>query len=99
MSRYVRPAGIQRSDKITFTFDGVPVIGHQGESVAAALAAADIGLLRHNRFDGSPRGAFCLMGVCQECVVELDGRRVEACRTALTEGMAIHSLRRNQGPS
>jgi D-hydroxyproline dehydrogenase subunit gamma len=97
MTAYVRPAGVKRSDTITFTFDGVPVVGHQGESVVAALAAADVGLLRHNRFDGTPRGAFCLMGVCQECVVELDGKRVEACRTAVTEGMAIRSLR-NLGP-
>ena len=65
----------------------------EGESVAAALLAAGILHLRSSPRQGEPRGMFCAMGVCQECLVEVDGRAVPACMTPVREGMSIR-LRR-----
>jgi predicted molibdopterin-dependent oxidoreductase YjgC len=39
--------------------------------------------------DGSSRGLFCAMGACQECVVEVDGSLMEACRTPVRDGMVV----------
>jgi len=77
---------------VTFSFDGVPVTGFAGEMVAAALLGAGIRALGRNPVDGAPRGLFCAMGVCQECVVLVDGTAVEACRTPVREGMVVRRV-------
>ncbi len=86
-------AGVERSAKVTFTFDGAPVTAHAGETVAAALLTIGVRVLRTSARDGAPRGAFCLMGLCQECVVEIDGRVTESCRTLVSEGLRVVSRR------
>jgi predicted molibdopterin-dependent oxidoreductase YjgC len=54
------------------------------------LAAA--GRLRTLEFNGEDRAGFCLMGACQDCWVRLgDGRRVRACTTRVSDGMAIET--------
>jgi predicted molibdopterin-dependent oxidoreductase YjgC len=85
---------IQRAAKVRFTFDGVPVTAHAGETVAVALLRAGQVHLRDAPEDGAARGAFCLMGLCQECAVRVDGKIVESCRQPVTEGLAVQSLRR-----
>jgi len=61
------------SETITITFDGRPLEARRGESLAAALTAHGVRVLRTTR-TRSPRGLFCGMGVCQDCLVEVDGR-------------------------
>ena len=91
----VRVAGIridgtvERPTRVRLVVDGAVLEAFAGESVAAALLAAGIRTLRHSPREAAPRGMFCLMGVCQECVVEIDGRRVESCRIAVREGMEV----------
>ncbi len=68
--------------------DGTPVAAAPGQSVAAALMGAGIVHLRDSP-RGAPRGAFCLVGACQECLVEVDGDRALACRTAARLGQVI----------
>ena len=41
---------------------------------------------------GSPRGAFCMMGVCQECLVRIDGVLRQACLTPVEDGMRVESV-------
>ncbi len=60
-----------------------------GETLAAALLASGIRGFGRNPADGSSRGLFCAMGACQECVVNVDGSLVEACRTSVRDGMAV----------
>jgi aerobic-type carbon monoxide dehydrogenase small subunit (CoxS/CutS family) len=60
-----------------------------GRSVAAALLAVGIRKLRESPRAGGPRGAFCMMGVCQECVVRIDGHLRQACMVPVTPGLAI----------
>lgn len=74
---------------VMLIFDDRPVMAELGETLAAALLAAGIRDLGTNPEDGSPRGMFCAMGVCQECVVLVDGVRVEACRTLVRDGMVV----------
>lgn len=78
---------------VSFCFDGEMLTASEGETLAAALYAQGRRTLRISRDDGGPRGAFCFMGVCQECVVSIDGRLTEACRTQVHEGLIVESVR------
>ena len=80
--------------RVTVTIDGVPCEARAGESVAATLLAAGRLDCRTAATSGAPRGPFCLMGACQECLVEVDGRpNQEACRTPVVAGMRIVTQR------
>ena len=74
---------------IAFQVDGRTVRAPAGLTLAAALLENGIRALRRSPVDGAPRGAFCHMGVCQECVVSVDGRRVRACCVTVRPGMAV----------
>jgi glycine/D-amino acid oxidase-like deaminating enzyme len=83
----IRPVG--RS--ISFRFDGQPIEALDGETVAAALSAAGITALRRTA-SGAPRGVFCGMGACWDCVVTVDGRIGQrACLTRARDGMTVLS--------
>ena len=84
--------GVARGARVRFHFDGRPIDAHDGESVAAALLAAGVRALRRAPVDGGARGAFCLIGLCQECLVEIAGERVEACRAAVCEGLNVRRI-------
>jgi predicted molibdopterin-dependent oxidoreductase YjgC len=65
-----------------------------GISVAAALALT--GESHHPpAVNGEPRAPFCGMGICQECRVTVDGRRVLACQTLCRAGMQIERSHAN----
>ena len=83
----------ERRPDVTFRFEGVAVQAPEGESLAAALLASGIATLRLGPGDGGGRGAFCFMGLCQECIVEVDGERVEACRTPVAAGLTVSRVR------
>src|SRR5882672_11988131 len=82
----MRPAGVVR-----IRFDGSELLALPGETIAAALAAADIVAVRQAR-SGAPRGPFCGMGVCFDCLVTVDGRPSQrACLTKIEAGMDVRS--------
>lgn len=85
----MRGAGTARGAPVRFFFDGRPIDAHAGESVASALLAAGIRALRASPRAGQPRGAFCWMGLCQECTVVADGVRRPACRLDVRAGMRV----------
>jgi predicted molibdopterin-dependent oxidoreductase YjgC len=61
-----------------------------GLSVAAALLASGYASTRHTPVTGSPRGPWCLMGTCFDCLVAVDGvPDTQACATTVREGMRI----------
>lgn len=87
----MRPAGAP----VRLSFDGREIEALEGETIAAALAASDIVAVRQAR-SGAPRGPFCGMGVCFDCLVEVDGvPNTRACVTWVREGMRID---RQDGP-
>jgi len=74
---------------VTVEVDGEPVSAFAGESVATVLLALDRRTFRHTE-QGAPRGLFCGMGVCFDCLVTVDGvENVRACLTPVAEGMVI----------
>lgn len=72
-------------------WQGRPVAFRPGESVASALARAGITRLGTTP-GGLARGVFCGIGQCQNCLVMLDGRPVEACLTPCRSGMRLAPL-------
>ncbi|MEU9981680.1 (2Fe-2S)-binding protein [Streptomyces sp. NPDC050856] len=58
----------------TLTFDGRALTALPGQTIAAALWAAGVLAWRTTRHGGAPRGAFCGMGVCHDCLVTVNGR-------------------------
>ncbi len=83
---------VQRTEKISFQFDGIEVGAFEGETIAAALLRARITHLRDAPNSKKPRGMFCVMGVCQECVVIVDGKIVEACRSKASDGLIVNRV-------
>ena len=79
----------KRPAAVTITVDGRPLSAYPGESLAAALLAAGIFTLRYSPREKQPRGAFCFMGVCQECLLQIDNKRVLACQTVVEPDMII----------
>jgi thioredoxin reductase len=76
-------------EPVSFTCDGVTVKGLAGETVAASLTAAGLGVFHPNGC-ATPRGVFCGMGVCRECLVSVDSQpNQRACMTRLEGGMQI----------
>jgi predicted molibdopterin-dependent oxidoreductase YjgC len=72
------------------TFDGRPVPTVAGESVGAALTNAGIRSWRTTRKGGRPRGLFCGIGVCYDCLLTVDGHRNQrACLTPVAPGMRL----------
>jgi len=79
------------NDIITFMYDENTLSCHQGDTIASALLASGESEFSASRVDGSPRGLFCGMGLCQECIVYIDGIACEACRTVVEHGMKVTS--------
>jgi len=81
--------GLERGARVVVTLDGRPVIAYEGESVAALLLAEGITATRVTR-DGEPRGVYCGMGVCFDCLVVVDGvPNTRACMTWVRDGMRV----------
>lgn len=82
-----RPTGRQ----IRAYFDGNDLAGTAGCSVAAALIASGRQAWRTSE-SGSGRGLFCGIGICFDCIVEIDGESGQrACMIPLQDGMDIRS--------
>ncbi|HEY4276836.1 MAG TPA: (2Fe-2S)-binding protein [Conexibacter sp.] len=84
-------SAISRGPQVTLTVDGRPVRAHAGESVVAVLLAEGHAATRTTP-RGEPRGLYCGMGVCFECLVVVDGiPNTRACMTWAREGMRVES--------
>ena len=79
----------RRGAAVALLLDGVPVTAAAGEMLAAAMMAAGCLRLRDSPRAGGPRGAFCLIGICQECLVRVDGITRQACQVAVRDGMVV----------
>lgn len=81
--------GLERGAEVVLTLDGRPVTAYEGESVAALLLAEGITATRVTS-GGEPRGVYCGMGVCFDCLVVVDGvPNTRACVTWVREGMTV----------
>ena len=63
-----------------------------GDTVAAALLANGVEACRQTLVSGAPRGPYCMMGVCFECLVVIDGiGNRQGCLVPLAQGMRIET--------
>ncbi len=85
-----RIKNIERGTPITIMVNGSPVEAYPGESIAVALMAAGRRTFRHTLTGNAPRGLFCGMGICFDCLVTVDGvPNVRSCVTEVQEGCVI----------
>lgn len=77
--------------EIVIEFDGHQIQVPNDVNLAAALLDAGIASTRKTPVSGAPRGAYCMMGVCFECLVEIDGVSRQACQIRTEPGMKIRT--------
>jgi len=79
-----------KPELITITFDGKALTVPAGISVAAALLVGGVHEFRSSVVGQVPRAPFCMMGVCFECLVEIDGVPArQSCLVPVRDGMVV----------
>ncbi|NQW09918.1 MAG: (2Fe-2S)-binding protein [Alphaproteobacteria bacterium] len=92
--RFDRLPEIRPVPRVTLSIDDEPVEARLGDTVTTALLAADAGATRQTPVSGAGRAAYCLMGVCFECLVEIDGvPNRQACLVSVSDGMVVRRQR------
>ena len=82
----------EKGRKVTFTYNDRQVEGYEGEPIAAALKAAGLMVHRYTKKEHKPRGIFCAIGRCTDCVMVVDGKpNIRTCVTPLKEGMKVQT--------
>ena len=80
--------------EIGFDFEGREVTAREGESVAAALLAAGLRGFRATPVSGAARAPWCMMGICFDCLMEIDGMASrQACMVTVRQGMRVRRQR------
>ena len=80
----VRPATVE------VLVEGTPVLVPEGATAAAAVLLSGLPAIRETPVTGSPRLPLCLMGVCFDCLAEIDGvPNRQACMVTVKPGMRI----------
>ena len=77
---------------VTLKVDGKPIRARTGDTVAAAMLAAGLDHCRTTPVTGAARAPYCLMGVCFDCLVTIDGvGSRQGCLVPVREGMAVET--------
>jgi sarcosine oxidase subunit alpha len=85
-----RESIVTRGAPIDLVVDGEVVHAYLGETIAGALVAAGHRVFRHAPRTGAPRGVYCGIGACFECVVTVEGMgQVRSCMVAVQPGMRV----------
>lgn len=78
--------------RIVFSLDGKPIEAFEGEPIATALMAAGHRVLRYTNKHGDPRGIFCALGRCTDCMMTVDGQpNIRTCITPVRNGMSVET--------
>ena len=80
---------LESRPRVRVWFHGAPLELPEGANLAAALLAAGVEVFRHTPVSGAPRGPFCMMGACFDCLVEVDGTVRQACMLEVTAGLRV----------
>lgn len=85
---------LEKATEIQFTFEGDRYFAKQGDTIAAALLAAGVSTFRSSFVSHQPRAPYCMMGVCFECLVNIDGKaNQQACLVPVENGMTVSIVR------
>lgn len=89
------------SGVVQVELDGETVVAREGDTVASfLLGVVDPGLYRRSAASGLPRAPLCMMGVCFECLVEVDGQpNQQGCLVRVRDGMRIRRQVPEEGRS
>jgi len=81
---------LEEGQRVRVTIDGKPVTARVGDSVAAAMLSCGLLSCRTTPISGEKRAPYCMMGVCFECLVTIDGvNNRQGCLIEVSEGMRI----------
>ena len=87
------------ASSVSLTIDGNEVQARTGDSVAAALLAAGVSHCRTTPVSGADRAPYCMMGVCFDCLVTIDGiGNRQSCLIPVREGMRVELQRGKRAP-
>jgi len=82
----------ETGESIELKVDGKPIRARAGDTVAAAMLAAGVDRFRTTPVSDSPRAPYCLMGVCFDCLVTIDGvGSRQACLVPVRDGMTVET--------
>jgi len=82
----------ERGTPLAFTFDGIQISAHAGETIAAALYAAGYRALANSPIKHRPRGLYCAIGNCSSCMMVVDGKsNVKTCIELVQDGMVVET--------
>ncbi len=83
---------LDRKCEVKITVNGVVITAIEGEPIVSALIAAGIMTFRETRVLKEPRGYFCGIGLCSDCMMVVDGvPNVRTCITPVRDGMTIET--------
>jgi len=78
--------------------DGKKIQAKEGETIAAALIAAGIRVNRYTAKRQEPRGVFCAIGQCTDCVMVVNGvPNTRTCITPVADGMVVETQQGARG--
>jgi D-hydroxyproline dehydrogenase subunit gamma len=75
--------------RVRVMLDGQALDLPEGANLAAALLGAGVTVFRRTPVSGAPRGPFCMMGACFECLIEVEGVTRQACMMQVAAGMVL----------
>jgi predicted molibdopterin-dependent oxidoreductase YjgC len=82
--------GVQRGRRFEIEVDGEKLTAYEGETIAAVLLAAGKRTLRTTHVRKHPRGVYCGIGLCYECIMTIDGvPNTRACQTPASPGCRV----------
>lgn len=83
---------LEERPKVAIQFDNEVIEAIEGEPIAAALIAAGKSVFRYTRKRHEPRGVFCAIGQCTDCMMIVDGEpNVRTCVTPVRDGMKVQT--------
>ncbi len=86
------------AETVTVVFEGKEIEVPAGVSVAAAVLLVGVPYTRKSPVSGSRRTPYCQMGICFECLMEIDGvPNRQACMTTVQHGMTIRRQKNLRG--
>ncbi|MDX1718280.1 MAG: (2Fe-2S)-binding protein [Anderseniella sp.] len=84
-------------DTCEVVFNGRKLALPRHTNLAASLLAAGIMSFRKTQVSGSPRGPYCMMGACFDCLVKIDGETRQACMETVRDGLMIEQVHGEAG--
>lgn len=79
----------EEGPRVTVRMDGRDLTLRQGANLAAELLVSGVMPFRHTPVSGAPRGPFCMMGACFDCLIEVGGTSRRACLMEVSAGLEI----------